>query len=120
MMTHKSLLVIDDEKLVRWAIQKYMEKEDFRVVSASDGAEAIEKIQEERFDVIITDFMMPEFNGMEVARKAKQIHPDTKVIMITAYGTVLDKEEAKKAGISMFLDKPFQLHEVKNAVSSLL
>lgn len=120
MMSHKSLLVIDDEKLVRWTIQQSMEKEDFRVVSVSDGAEAIEKIMQERFDVIITDFIMPGLNGMDVVRKAKELHPETKVIMLTAYGSILDKEEAQKAGVSKFLDKPFLVHEVKNAVSSLM
>ena len=119
-MVNRSLLVVDDEKLVRWSIQEIMGKEHFRVVSASDGADAIEKMREERFDVIITDLVMPGRNGIEVARQAKKLHPDTKVIMITAYGSTLDKEEARNAGVSFFLDKPFQVDEVKRAVSQVL
>ena len=119
-MVNRSLLVVDDEKLVRWSIQEIMGKEHFRVVSASDGADAIEKMREERFDVIITDLVMPGRNGIEVARQAKKLHPDTKVIMITAYGSTRDKEEARNAGVSFFLDKPFQVDEVKRAVSQVL
>lgn len=119
-MISRSLLVVDDEKLVRWSIQETMGREHFKVVSASDGTDAIEKIHQERFDVIITDLVMPGRNGIDVARQAKKLHPDTKVIMITAYGSTLDKEEARNAGVSFFLDKPFQVDEVKRAVSQVL
>jgi DNA-binding NtrC family response regulator len=117
---NKSLLVIDDEKLVRWTIQQIMGKENFRVVSASDGDEAMELIKQNRFDVIITDLVMPGRDGIDVAKWIKKLHPETKVIMITAYGYSLDKDEARKAGISFFLDKPFQVDEVKRAVSQVL
>lgn len=119
-MINRSLLVVDDEKLVRWSIQETMGKEHFRVVLASDGTDAIEKIHQERFDVIITDLVMPGKNGIDVARKAKELHPDTKVIMMTAYGSTLDRKEAKKAGVSFFIDKPFQINEIKNVISNIL
>ncbi len=120
MVVNKSLLVIDDEKLVRWAIQQIMGRENFRVVSASDGDEAMEKIEQDQFDVIITDLVMPGKNGIDVARKVKTLHPESKVIMMTAYSSELDKDEARKAGVSFFLDKPFQMDEVKRAVSQVL
>ena len=115
-----NLLVVDDEKLVRWAIQQSMGKEKFNVVSASDGIEAIEKIKQEHFDVIITDFLMPGCDGIEVARKTMELQPHTKIIMMTAYDSLLDKEEAKKVGISTFINKPFMVSEVRNAVFEIL
>jgi len=111
---------VDDEKLVRWSIQQSMDKENCRVVSASDGSEAIEKIKKERFDLIITDLVMPGFNGIEVAKKARELQPDTKIVMMTAYGSVLDREEAKKAGVSSFLNKPFMINEVRSVIAKLL
>ncbi|MEK6776771.1 MAG: response regulator [bacterium] len=119
-MTSWSLLVVDDEKLVRWSIQQFMEKEDFRVVSSADGDDAIKNIENERFDVIITDLVMPGKNGIDVTRQAKKLHPDTKIIMMTAHGSLLDKQEARKAGVARFINKPFQVSEVKAIVSQLI
>ncbi len=115
-----NLLVVDDEKLVRWSIQQFMGKNEFNVFSASDGLEAIEKIKQEHFDVIITDFVMPDCDGIEVARKTMELQPNAKVIMMTAYDSLLDKEEAKEAGISAFINKPFMVNEVRIAVSKIL
>ncbi len=116
----RKILVVDDEKLVRWSIQKSMGQKECKVVSAANGAEAIEKIEQERFDLIITDLVMPGFNGIEVARRAKEIQPDAKIVMMTAYGSVLDKEEARAAGVLSFINKPFMVNEVRSVVQKLL
>ncbi len=115
-----NLLIVDDEKLVRWSIQESMGKDKFNVVSASDGTEAIEKIKQKHFDVIITDFVMPDCDGIEVAKKTMELQPSTKIIMMTAYDSLLDKEEAKRAGVTTFINKPFQVNEVRSAVSKIL
>lgn len=116
----KSLLVVDDEKLVRWTIQETMGREDFKVVAAQNGADAVEKMKTERFDIIITDLLMPDLNGIDVARKAREVHPETKVVMMTAYNGVLDKEEAREAGVSDFIEKPFLINDIKHVVSKVL
>lgn len=116
----RTILVVDDEKLVRWSIQKSMGRKECKVVSASNGAEAIEKIEQEHFDLIITDLVMPGFNGIEVARRARELQPEAKIVMMTAYGSVLDKEEAEAAGVSTFINKPFMINEVRSVVSKLL
>lgn len=115
-----NLLIVDDEKLVRWSIQQSMGKDEFNVTSASDGAEAIEKIKHKQFDVIITDFVMPDCDGIEVAKKTMELQPGTKIIMMTAYDSLLNKEEAKRAGVTSFINKPFQVSEVRSAVSKVL
>jgi DNA-binding NtrC family response regulator len=117
---NKCLLIVDDEKLVRWSIQQSMLKEEFSVTSAADGQEALDKLAQEHFDVIITDFVMPGLNGIEMARRAKELRPEAKIIMMTAFGSALDKAEAAKAGITSFIDKPFMISEVKSVVSRLL
>ncbi|MDX1763800.1 MAG: response regulator [bacterium] len=116
----RCLLVVDDEKLVRWTIEQCLKKEAFRVLAASNAKEALEKLREEAVDVIITDLVMPEGSGMELVRHAKALRPEPKIIMMTAYGSLLDKDEARKAGVSHFIDKPFLITEVKDAVSQVL
>ena len=116
----RSLLIVDDEKLVRWTIQQSMGQENYRVVSASNGEEALAKLSNEHFDVIITDLVMPGINGIAVTQKAKEFNPSTQVIMMTAYGSSLDQEEARKAGVAYFINKPFQISEVKTLVSELM
>jgi CheY-like chemotaxis protein len=116
----KKILIVDDEKLVRWTIQQSMVEENFRFVSASTGTEAIEKMREEPFDIVITDFVMPGSNGIEVARSARQLHPDSKIIMITAHESMLDREEASSAGVSSIINKPFMVREVRKAIFDLL
>ncbi len=117
---HKNILVVDDEKLVRWTIQQSMGKQNVRVVSAATGAEAMEKLREERFDIIITDYVMPGFNGIEVARRARLLQPESKIIMITAHEMILDRDEADRAGVSSIINKPFMISEVRNIISDLL
>ncbi len=116
----KKILIVDDEKLVRWTIEKSMGQQDFQFVSASTGTEAVERLREESFDIVITDFVMPGFNGIEVARRARQLQPDSKVIMITAHETILDREEANKAGVRSIINKPFMVSEVRKAIFDLL
>ena len=116
----KSLLIVDDEKLVRWALLKSFTGKEFCVVSASDGIEAMEKINAECFDLIITDYAMPGMNGIEVARKAREICPNVKIIMLTGCKGLLDKEDAKRGGISRIIDKPFMIEEVKDLVFQVL
>ncbi len=117
---HKKILVVDDEKLVRWTIQQSMGKQNVRVVSAATGAEAMAKLQEERFDIVITDFVMPGFNGIEVARRARELQPESKIVMITAHETILDRNEVEQAGVSSIINKPFMISEVRNIISDLL
>ncbi len=117
---HKSILVVDDEKLIRWSIQQSMGKQNVRVVSAATGTEAMARLREERFDIVITDFFMPGFNGIEVARRARELQPESKIVMITAHETILDREEADQAGVSSIIKKPFMISEVRNIISDLL
>ncbi len=116
----RSLLVVDDEKLVRWTLEHMMEPDNYRIVSAENGKEAISILEHVHIDLIITDLVMPEVNGIDVAHRAKEIQPDVKVIMMTAHGSNLDKEKARKAGVSCFIEKPFQVHEVRAIVSRML
>ncbi len=110
------ILVVDDEEIARKNLEHILEKEDYVVVTASNGMEALEKIGATEFDVIITDLKMEKINGLDLLEKAMLRYPDARVIMITAYATVGSAVEAMKKGAFHYITKPFKLEEVRGTV----
>ena len=120
-MNTKSILIVDDEPSMRVALSESLESCGYEVGTSGDGADALEKFQENKFEVVITDMRMPKMSGMEVLQGIKKISSRTPVIIITAYGTVNTAVEAMKEGAADFIMKPFSLEHlelvVKNAVA---
>jgi ATP-dependent Lon protease len=114
------ILVVDDEEIVRKNLEHILKKENYNVVTASGGIEAVEKLEMTDFDVIITDLKMESVNGIGVLEKAKIKHPDTQIIMITGYASVDSAIEAIKRGAFHYIAKPFQLNEVRSTVKSAI
>jgi len=105
----KKILVVDDEESIRLLVSTTLEDEEFEIVEASDGKEALERVKEGKPDLILLDVMMPEINGLEVCRRLKG-DPETKdiyIIMLTAKGQELDKEKGKEVGADEYFTKPF-------------
>ncbi|MEA2064012.1 MAG: response regulator, partial [Gemmatimonadota bacterium] len=107
----KRILVVDDEPLMREFLLNVL-KGKYVVDSVCDGAQAIEKIKADYFDLVITDIRMPEVNGMEVLQAVKKHSTETEVIMITSFGEVENAVTAMKIGAFHYLQKPFQADEV--------
>ena len=110
----KNILVIDDDVLVLNSLEKLFKKEGYAVIAASSGKEALEKIEESDFDLVIVDIRMPELDGIEAVRNIKRIRktknkPDIPVIFITGYADIEANERAKKIGEVVL--KPFDLEE---------
>lgn len=114
------ILVVDDEEIARNNLEHILEKEDYTVVVAKNGMEAIEKIETSVFDVVLTDLKMEKVNGIDVLEKTKSKYPDTQVIMITAYAAVDTAIEAIKRGAFHYIAKPFRLEEVRSTVKQAL
>jgi DNA-binding NtrC family response regulator len=112
----KRILVIDDEPQILGFLKELFELGGWYVSGASSGTEGIEKIEQERYDVILTDLKMPGADGIEVLRTAKKIQSDAEVVLMTAYGTVDSAIEAMRAGAFHFLMKPFRAEEVRHLV----
>ncbi len=107
-----SILVVDDDYIARDVVISLLQKEGYPVDSASDGLEAIRKIQRAHFEMIITDLKMPGADGIEVLREALRLNPDVAVVIITAYGTLENALEAIKIGAYDYITKPFKLQEL--------
>ncbi|NLN95975.1 MAG: sigma-54-dependent Fis family transcriptional regulator [Bacteroidales bacterium] len=105
------ILVVDDEKSIRNTLREILEYEKFIVDEASDGMEAIEKVKENRYDVILLDIKMPKMDGIEVLEQL-MILTDAPVVMISGHGTVETVVEAIKKGAYDYITKPLDLNRL--------
>ena len=114
------ILVVDNEKSLRDLLMIMLEKEGYKVMTASSGDAAVSLVRENVFDLVITDIRMPRSSGIGVLESVNDIRPNTPVIMMTAYATAETAVEAMKKGAYDYIAKPFKVEDlllmVKNAV----
>lgn len=110
------ILVIDDEEVICSLLTDVLTEAGHKVVAVASAEEALEKVKDTAFEVVITDLMMPGMNGIEILRKVKKVNSDISVIIITGYATVETAVEAMKEGAYDYLSKPFNLAEIKITV----
>jgi DNA-binding response OmpR family regulator len=118
-MPEATVLIIDDEPLVREILARYLTREGFAVATASDGLQALERWQNEHPDLVLLDLMLPEVNGLEVFRRARETD-DTPVIMLTAKGEEADRLVGLEIGADDYVTKPFSPREVVARVRAVL
>jgi two-component system, NtrC family, response regulator HydG len=115
-----TLLVADDDPGLRESLERTLTREGYKVVLASDGRAALERVQAGGIDLIVTDLRMPGLTGLELLRAAKAILPDVDVILLTAFGTVEEAVKAMKDGAYDFLTKPFRREQLIKLVDKAL
>ena len=109
---NKSILIVEDEKVLRESLAGLLEEEGYDVVQAANGKEAYDLVVDRPVDLVLSDVRMPEMDGLTLLGHLKQLAPETPVIMITAYGTVDSAVEAMKAGGWDYLLKPVQFDDL--------
>lgn len=114
------ILVVDDEKNIRLTLSHMLEMEGYAVETAVNGEDALQRLQEESFDLMLLDLKMPGIAGTEVLAQVNERYPQIKVIMVTAHGTVDNAVEAMKVGAVDFIQKPFAPQEIRELVSRVL
>ena len=119
-MRGKSVLIVDDEKNIRLTLSQALEGMGVETDTAADGEEALAKLKEKEFGLILLDLKMPGIDGMEVLHRISEIRPDIRIIILTAYGTVELAVEAMKLGAADFIQKPFTPEEIRELVSRVL
>jgi DNA-binding response OmpR family regulator len=119
-MKSRTVLIVDDEKNILLTLSQSLEALQLETDTATNGEEALAKLKEKDFGLILLDLRMPGMDGMEVLRKVREIRPDIHVIMITAYGTIELAVEAMKLGAVDFIQKPFSPEEIRELVSRVL
>jgi len=118
-MAHATILVVDDEALIRWSLSERLKADGYQVLEAETGAAALDKLPE-GVDLVLLDYKLPDTDGVSVLRKLKEFDPDILVILLTAYATVETAVEAMKLGAFHFANKPFNLDEVSATVERAL
>lgn len=115
-----SILVIDDDETIRHLISAVLTDAGYNVSAVPNGEEAIAKVREVPFEIVITDLKMQDMNGIEVLRKVKQINSDTDVIVITAYASLETALEAMRAGAYDYIAKPFNPQEITMIIDKIV
>ncbi len=111
-MPLRTLIVDDDRKLLS-VLTGLLLEEGHEVVACHDGLEAIGKCREEKFDLLISDLMMPGASGLEVLKETRKIYPDLLVILITGFASIESAIQAIREGAYDYITKPFKLEEIK-------
>ena len=108
----QSILLVEDESLLRESMAELLEEEGYEVIQASNGREGNDLLIERTFDLVLSDIRMPEMDGAELLQRAKRIAPHTPVVIVTAFGTVESAVAAMREGASDYLLKPVQFDDV--------
>ena len=116
----KGILIVDDEFSVRDSLEKWFKADGFRVETAEDAKEALRKLQEGAWDIVLIDIKMPGMDGMELQRRVREISENIITIMITAYATVETAVQAMKEGAADYITKPFDPDELSLVINRVL
>jgi len=119
-MNDYRIMVIDDEKIVGDMAKLSLEQEGYSVETFLNGETALARLREQKFDVVVTDLKMKGVDGMEVLRTVKQLYPDVKVIMITAFANLDTAIEALRGDVHDFFPKPVKIKELKASIQRAL
>lgn len=117
MQNQARILVVDDEQIIRDGCTRILSKEGWEVVTAENGQQCLDAMQQSDFDLMLLDLMMPGIGGFEILEKAAEISPETIVVVITGYATVESAVEAMKKGAYDFIPKPFTPGQLRITVN---
>ncbi len=115
----KRVLVVDDEKLIVKGLRFSLEQEGMKVTTAFDGEEALEKVKNQVFDIILLDIMLPRLSGLEVCQQIREFS-NVPIIMLTAKGDDMDKIMGLEYGADDYITKPFNILEVKARIKAIM
>ncbi|OGP91633.1 MAG: two-component system response regulator [Deltaproteobacteria bacterium RBG_16_48_10] len=111
-MEKANILIAEDEKTQREILEGFLKKEKFEVEAVANGREALLKLKDQLFDIVLLDYKMPEIDGFQTLKEIRRLYPDLPVVMMTAYGTVETAVASMKEGALDYLTKPIDLDEL--------
>jgi CheY-like chemotaxis protein len=118
----KRILIVDDDEMVRIALNELLRPEGYEVMIVSSGKEAIKKVDETSYDLLMLDIIMPEMDGFELCRKIRERenYRETPIVFLTAKSREEDKTEGLEAGANLFLSKPISPDKLLEIVSDTI
>ena len=111
-----TILVVDDEAMMRQLLEKILGRDGYRVLDAADGEEALAIMGREEINIVISDLQMPGMNGFDLLKVVKKDYPQTGVIIMTAYGDTYTVKDALLLGADEYITKPFKSFEISMVV----
>ena len=119
-MARPKILIIEDEKLVRWSLQQKLMHEGYDIESCATGEEGVSLVRDDGFDVVLLDIRLPGMDGVQVLREIKALEKDVAVIMLTARAEEQDKVSGLEGGADDYVTKPFSPRELLARINAVL
>jgi len=119
-MLTRNILIVDDNPNMSTLLSDILEIFDFKGNYASDGDEALDKLNKNKYDLVFTDLRMPKMDGMDLLKAIKSEHPDIPVVVVTGYSVAETRDEALSEKADGFLNKPFRVNDIQALLTSLL
>jgi two-component system, response regulator, stage 0 sporulation protein F len=114
------ILIVDDQYGIRILLNEVFQREGYTTYQAANGMQALEIVRKHRPDLVLLDMKIPGMDGIEILKRLKEIDPDIKVIIMTAYGELDMIQETKELGAIMHFAKPFDIDDLRAAVKNHL
>lgn len=112
----KTVLLVEDEPLLRAMTRDLLDERGFRVRDLADGDQALRLLEGVRFDAVVTDLVLPGASGLDILRRVRRLRPAPLVLLITAFGTVPEAVEAMRQGAYDFITKPFRIEDLEETL----
>lgn len=116
----RRILLAEDDDFMRGFLDRALVKAGYEVISCANGAEALERLKQEPFTLLLTDIVMPRMDGIELARRASELDGELKIMFITGFAAVTLNNETKPPKDARVLSKPFHLKDLVREVDKLL
>jgi DNA-binding NtrC family response regulator len=118
----RRVLIVDDEEDLTWSIARGLarDRDSLDVVCVNSGCHALDALSEHDYDLVVTDIRMPDINGWTLLKEASSRYPRTRFIVMTAYGSLEAKDEMIRSGIKGYIEKPFEINELRQLIHSSL
>jgi DNA-binding NtrC family response regulator len=116
----KKVLLVEDETVLRESIRDWLVEDGYDVECVETGEEALKRIEKEEFGVVVLDLRLPDIDGLQVFEHAKELKPETKGVIITAYPSKETQEEARRLGLLDYLAKPFKVEDLEKLITQAL
>ncbi len=114
------ILVVEDDEAMRSLLKDLLDEEGFAVESVSNGFDALRKLMDQPFDLIITDIQMPGLTGLDLLPRIKKLQPRAPVIVITAFGSEQVQKRSFEKGATGYLEKPIHIHKLRGLIHEMI
>lgn len=120
LLAMRRIIIAEDDESMRGFLERALTRAGYDVVSFNNGVEALERLKEEPFTMLLTDIVMPRMDGIELARRASELDPDLKIMFITGFAAVTLSNSSEAPNDARVLSKPFHLKDLVDEVERLL